>query len=112
MKNIIMFTTETWPHCKTAKVYLRDKGYSFVEKDINKDVAARNELSKRGIQGVPAFLIGDDVVVGLDTAKIERLLDYNVVNCPKCDLRLRVPKGKGKIKVTCTKCKTDFQLDT
>ena len=76
------------------------------------DSAARSELNKRGIQGVPAFLIGDDVVVGLDKAKIERLIDYSVVNCPKCNSRLRVPKGKGKIKVTCTKCKTDFQLDT
>lgn len=112
MKNIIMFTTETWPHCKTAKVYLRDKGYSFVEKDVNKDMDARNEFTKRGLRGVPAFVIGDDVVVGLDKAKIESLIDYKVINCPKCESRLRVPIGKGKIKITCPKCNTDFQLDT
>lgn len=112
MKDIILFTTETWPHCKSAKVYLRNKGYSFQERDINKDMAARNELIKRGIQGVPTFLIGSDVVVGLDTAKIEGLIDYKVVNCPECEARLRVPKGKGKIKITCPKCKLAFKLNT
>lgn len=109
MKNIIMYTTQTWPHCKTAKVYLRNKGYAFEEKDINKDVQARNELAKRRVRGVPAFFIGDEVVEGLDTTRIEGLMDYNVINCPKCSSRLRVPKGKGKIKITCPKCKADFQ---
>lgn len=31
---------------------------------------ARQELIKRNIRGVPTFLIGEDVVVGLDKAKI------------------------------------------
>lgn len=93
-------------------MYLREKGYVFNEKNINTDIAARNELIRRGIRGVPTFIIGNDVVVGLDTAKIESLMDYIVVDCPKCPTRLRVPKGKGKITVTCPKCKTDFKLDT
>lgn len=49
---------------------------------------------KRGIRGVPAFIIGNDVVVGLDTAKIESLIDYIVVDCPKCPTRLRVLNEK------------------
>ena len=112
MEKIIVYTTETWPHCKTAKVYLRDKGYSFEEKDVNKDMAARNDMIKRGIQGVPAFIIGDEVVVGLDTGKIERLINYKVLNCPKCNSRLRIPKGKGNLKITCPKCKFDFKMDS
>lgn len=109
MKKILMFTTETWPHCKSAKVYLREKGYPFEERDVNKDMEARNEFSRRGFQGVPAFLIGEDVVVGLDTAKIERLIDFKVISCPECKARMRVPKGKGKIKITCSKCKHVFE---
>ena len=112
MKNIIMFTTQTWPHCTTAKSYLREKGYSFTEKDVNKDAAARDEFTKRGLRGVPAFVIGDQVVEGLDTNKIESLMDYSVINCPKCSARLRIPKNKGKISVTCPKCKESFQADT
>ncbi len=89
-------------------MYLREKGYEFEERDVNKDEAARNEMMKRGIRGVPAFLIGDDMVEGLDRAKIERLMNYSVISCPKCDTKLRVPKNKGKIKVTCPKCSNEF----
>lgn len=93
-------------------MYLRKKGYSFIEKDINEDSIARNDFIRRGLQGVPAFLIGNDIVVGLDTNKIESLMDYVVVNCPNCNTRLRIPKGKGKINVTCKKCETKFPMET
>ena len=75
-------------------------------------MAARNEFMKRGLRGVPAFLVGDDVVVGLDTAKIENLIDYNVVECSNCPTKLRVPKGKGKLVVTCPKCESKFEMNT
>jgi len=75
-------------------------------------MAARDDMIKRGIQGVPTFIIGDEVVVGLDTAKIERLMNYKVVSCPSCEARLRVPRAKGKLKITCPKCKHGFSLDT
>lgn len=90
-------------------MYLRNQGYQFEEKDINQDSVARNEMVKRGVRGVPAFLIGNELVEGLDKAKIERLIDYNVINCPTCNTRLRVPKDKGKIKVKCPKCSGEFQ---
>ena len=112
MKKIIMFTTDTWPHCHTAKSFLREKGYAYEAKDVNKDSAARDEFSRRGLRGVPAFVIGDQVVEGLDTKKIESLMDYEVISCPKCDSRLRVPKNKGKISVTCPKCSESFKRDT
>jgi predicted RNA-binding Zn-ribbon protein involved in translation (DUF1610 family) len=32
--------------------------------------------------------------------------------CPNCGTKLWVPKGKGKIIVTCPKCKTDFKKRT
>jgi len=104
MKKVTMFTTKTWPHCKTAKEFLSSRGIIFEEKDINEDPIARAEFSRRNLQGVPAFLIGDQVVVGLDKQKIESLLDYTVFSCEKCGTRMRVPKNKGKIIVTCPKC--------
>lgn len=112
MKKIIVYTTDTWPHCKTAKAYLREKGFSFIEKDINKDSVARNDFTKRGLQGVPTFLIGNDIVEGLDTRKIESLVDYKVESCPNCKAKLRIPKGKGKINITCPKCEFKYQKET
>lgn len=33
---------------------------------------------------------------------------YRFLICPQCSQRLRVPKGKGKIRVTCTHCGNKF----
>jgi len=105
MKNVTVFTTKTWPHCKTAKEFLSQSKIHFIEKDINVDAEARNELARRKISGVPTFLIGDDVVVGLTKAKILQLVDHRLIECPNCHTKLRVPTNKGQISVCCPKCK-------
>jgi predicted membrane protein len=33
---------------------------------------------------------------------------YRYFKCPQCRQRVRVPKGKGKICITCPKCRTEF----
>ncbi len=40
----------------------------------------------------------------------ERLRDreHKYFNCPRCRQPVRVPKGKGKISITCPKCKEKF----
>ena len=34
--------------------------------------------------------------------------DYKFFVCPSCRATLRVPKGRGKIKIVCRKCGTSF----
>ena len=33
---------------------------------------------------------------------------YRFYKCPGCKQRVRVPKGRGKICITCPKCRTEF----
>lgn len=34
--------------------------------------------------------------------------DHRYFDCPRCHQAVRVPKGKGKISITCPKCKEKF----
>jgi len=37
---------------------------------------------------------------------------YHYFKCSKCGQRLRVPRGKGRIRITCPKCKNEFIKNT
>lgn len=34
--------------------------------------------------------------------------NYRIMKCPQCKQKVRVPKGKGKIRIHCPKCGNDF----
>ena len=38
------------------------------------------------------------------------LKQYKYFICPQCGQRLRVPRGKGKLRVTCTRCNNTFSM--
>lgn len=38
------------------------------------------------------------------------LRTYKHVRCTSCRQRVRVPRGKGKLRVTCPKCKAKFEV--
>lgn len=44
--------------------------------------------------------------------RIKDRKDYKYYRCPDCNQQLRVPKNKGKIMVTCSKCGTKFEKRT
>ena len=40
--------------------------------------------------------------------QIRERKDYRYLKCPHCNQTVRVPRGKGKVAITCPKCKTRF----
>lgn len=41
-------------------------------------------------------------------ANIIQRKNYAIFKCPNCKQKLRAPRGRGKIQVTCSKCRTQF----
>lgn len=44
------------------------------------------------------------------TVKVKKASsEYRYLKCPECGKRLRVPKGKGRIRITCAACGSRFE---
>jgi len=74
MDKIIIYSTETRPHCQSVKSYLDSKGFTYEEKDVQKDKEARQELLGKGYRGVPVLIINGEEIVGFDKEKINQIL--------------------------------------
>ncbi|PKM70432.1 MAG: NrdH-redoxin [Firmicutes bacterium HGW-Firmicutes-18] len=74
MSKIVVFSSNTCPHCVTAKDYLKSKGIEFTEKNVSTDMEARKELMGMGYMGVPIILVDDEVIEGFNKAKLDELI--------------------------------------
>lgn len=43
-------------------------------------------------------------------AQFKNRKEYKYIKCDNCHQKMRVPRGKGKIKVTCPKCKYQMEV--
>lgn len=44
------------------------------------------------------------------SAALKEARTYKHAMCPDCGQKVRVPRGKGKLRVTCPKCHTKFEV--
>ena len=74
-KRVIVYSTPSCSWCVRLKNYLKDNKIKFRDIDVSKDQKVAAEMVKRsGQQGVPQSLIGGQVIIGFDKAKIDKLL--------------------------------------
>jgi glutaredoxin 3 len=91
---VTVYTTTTCPWCTRAKDYLRQKGVPFQEKNIERDPAGAQEVMQRtGQMGVPVITAGDEVIIGFDRPKLDRLAAKYAAPPPPIDPALRPKVG-------------------
>ncbi|MCL4392028.1 NrdH-redoxin [Patescibacteria group bacterium] len=74
--NVTIYTTPTCVFCRMAKAFFRSHNVEYVEKDVAKDLQARQDMvTKSGQLGVPVIDVGGQIVVGFDQATLAKLLN-------------------------------------
>lgn len=78
---ITIYSTATCPYCKMLKDYLKEKNVAYLEKLVDQDDAAREEMmaASGGFLGVPFTIVTKDDgakenVIGFDKGKLNTLL--------------------------------------
>lgn len=60
--------------CGKVKEFLSQNKINFIERNVVTDAIALEELQKLGYMTTPVTVIDDEVVVGFDRNKLEKLL--------------------------------------
>ncbi len=75
MEKIKVYSTPTCPHCHRAKDFLKGRSVEFEDIDVTADRSRVEEMVKiSGQMGVPVIVVGDEVIIGFDQARLEELL--------------------------------------
>lgn len=75
-------------------------------------IFSRN-LDKRRMENMKFMKVADPWISWFRQKRnMARDREHCYFKCPECGAQLRVPRGKGKISITCRKCGTTFQEKT
>ncbi|MEH7086269.1 glutaredoxin family protein [Neobacillus drentensis] len=78
MKKVIIYSQETCPPCHAEKLWFKENGIEFEERDIRKNDQYLHELIGLGAAATPATVIKDgdreNVILGFDQEKLAELL--------------------------------------
>ena len=77
---VTVYSTSTCPYCKMLKDYLSEKSITYIEKMVDTDESAREEMMavSGGFLGVPFTVVTKDgskeTVIGFDKGKLNTIL--------------------------------------
>jgi glutaredoxin 3 len=76
--SIVLYSVAWCPHCREAKEYMTEHNIPFINKDVELDAKAMEELTgKYKSQGVPLIVIGNDekILHGFNREAFEKALN-------------------------------------
>lgn len=78
MRSVIIYTQQTCPPCHAEKLWLKENGIEFEDRDIRKNDQFLQELIALGASATPATVIkdenGEEVILGFNQAKLTEKL--------------------------------------
>jgi glutaredoxin-like YruB-family protein len=75
MKKVRVYSQPTCMDCNRVKEYLNKKGVDFEDINVARDKPAREEMLRRyGTHVTPVVVIGDNVMIGFNGPKLDKLL--------------------------------------
>lgn len=102
----------SWLLDGTASTLIFSAAFLFVAysyfRVFSRSIAKRRQENER-------YLNIKNVVTGAFRGRIEKQKmrkTYHFYKCPSCKTELRVPKGKGRVRITCRKCGQVFTRKT
>jgi len=73
-KEVIVYHQPNCSACHAAMNYLKQKGITFVAKDVFADKQAQRELTALGSTSTPTIKVGNEVLYGFSPSKLSKLL--------------------------------------
>lgn len=75
---ITIYTTPNCTYCVQVKNYLKSLNIDFISYDVSQDIDKKQEMvSMTGQLGVPVIRIENDVIIGFNKPKIDKILKEN-----------------------------------
>ncbi|PFN76529.1 NrdH-redoxin [Bacillus sp. AFS076308] len=78
MRKVIIYTQETCPPCHAEKLWFKENGIEFEERDVRKNDQFLYELIELGAAATPATIIKyedrEEVILGFDQTKLAGIL--------------------------------------
>jgi glutaredoxin-like YruB-family protein len=72
---IVLYTQPDCAPCQWLREFLEERGVAFEERNITMDATAMRELTvKYKSHSTPTLVVGDEVLIGFDAERIEKIL--------------------------------------
>lgn len=74
---VVIYTTQSCPHCRKALAHLDRRGVPYVNKDVENDRRAEKEYLRKGKgrRGVPLIDVGGEILRGYSPRSLDDALD-------------------------------------
>lgn len=75
---------------------------------LSKDIASRSAENKKFLDTINPLL----KKFNFSKNAFKNRKEYKYFTCPKCNLAMKAPRGKGKLLITCKKCGEKFHINS